>query len=81
MERYFKVSESELLELLACTQKMIALESGGVDNWCGYSDSISESLTHLYNEFKKEGKEVPEDDLDFFFSDVAKLELEYYEEA
>ncbi len=80
MERYFKVSEGELLELLACMGKMIALENGGVDNWDWYGVSLCEALADLYDQFKREGKEVPEDVSHFYFSDVAKLELENYEE-
>lgn len=39
-EKYYKISESELLELLHDELTLIALQNGGVDNWSGYSESI-----------------------------------------
>lgn len=59
MEKYYKVSEEELIELLASTIKMNTLEKGGVDNWCWYGanfqeviDSYSEELGHLCESFE-----------------------------
>ena len=49
MEKYYKVSEEELRELLDAYYRLTALENGGVDNWCWYSDSIDDFITN-YNE-------------------------------
>jgi len=40
MEKTYQISESELIELIHDLMKLCALENGGIDNWCGYSDSI-----------------------------------------
>lgn len=43
-EKYYKISESELLELLHDELTLIALQNGGVDNWSGYGESITHFL-------------------------------------
>lgn len=43
MEKYYKISEKELIELLATSIKMDALEYWGVDNWCGYGENFKET--------------------------------------
>lgn len=43
-EKYYRISESELLELLHDELTLIALQNGGVDNWTGYSESIMHFL-------------------------------------
>lgn len=43
MEKYYKISEKELIELLATSIKMYALEYWGVDNWCGYGENFKET--------------------------------------
>lgn len=51
LEKQYLVNESELIELLHDTFKLIALENGGVDNWNWYSQSITdfeESEGELY---------------------------------
>ena len=40
--KYYAVSEDELRELIHDSMKLCALESGGVDNWDGYSEAIHE---------------------------------------
>ena len=40
--KYYAVSEDELRELIHDSMKLCALESGGVDNWVGYSEAIHE---------------------------------------
>lgn len=42
MEKWYKISESELRELIHDSMKLCALESGGVDNWEWYGVSISD---------------------------------------
>lgn len=44
MERYFKINESELIELLHDSMKLMALENGGVDNWEWYGASIHDFI-------------------------------------
>ena len=41
---YCLVPKEELKELLAARDKLLALESGGVDNWSWYSDSLNDYL-------------------------------------
>ena len=36
MEKYYKISESELLELLQSARTLEGLEGAGVDNWGGW---------------------------------------------
>ena len=42
LEKQYLVNESELIELLHDSLKLIALENGGVDNWDWYSQSIAD---------------------------------------
>lgn len=39
MSKYYKISETDLLELLTAAHKFWALEGGGVDNWLWEADS------------------------------------------
>lgn len=51
LEKQYLVNESELIELLHNSFKLMALENGGVDNWNWYSQSIAdfeESEGELY---------------------------------
>lgn len=41
LEKQYLVNESELIELLHDSFKLMALENGGVDNWNWYSQSIA----------------------------------------
>lgn len=67
MERYYKVSESELRELIHDSMIFCALQNGGVDNWEWYSASI--------HDFLKANGNPGEDEYD-----LAEKELENYEE-
>lgn len=69
MEKWYMVSASELRELIHDSMKLCALESGGVDNWGGYSESIHEFLSSN----KEEGIEN--------IYDMADKELQNYEEV
>lgn len=42
LEKQYLVNESELIELLHDSFKLMALENGGVDNWDWYSQSIAD---------------------------------------
>lgn len=44
MEKYYKISYSELRELLHDSLMLAALEGGGVDNWEWYGTSISDFI-------------------------------------
>lgn len=58
MEKYYKISESELLSLLDDANELNALECAGVDNWCGWGERheykdeevTAEDLPSLYEE-------------------------------
>lgn len=66
IERQYLVSESELIELIHDSMKLCALENGGIDNWCGYSDSIQNfeeaNGGELYELAQKELENYPEVD-------------------
>jgi len=68
MEKWYKVSESELRELIHDSIKLCALEAGGVDNWEWYSDSIHDFLA----ENAKNNENI---------YSLAKKELQNYEEV
>ena len=46
-EDYIAISASELIELVAAQMKLMALESGGVDNWEWYGESLHEYMKEL----------------------------------
>ena len=48
MSNYYKISETDLLELLAEAHRLRALNSGGVDNWTWYGESCCDYLNR-YN--------------------------------
>lgn len=68
MEKYYKISESELIELLASSIELEALEFWGVDNWCGYGENFEET--------RKEYGSNCED-----FEDCARILLSDYTEV
>lgn len=74
MSKYYKVSEEQLLNLLEASAKLAALESGGVDNWHWYGDCMREYLQEIIR------TDCPSADEDFWFSDVAKLDIRHFEE-
>ena len=44
MEKYYKISEELLVELMTDSLALAALESGGVDNWEWYGESRCDFL-------------------------------------
>ena len=44
MEKYYKISENLLRELMKDSLTLTALESGGVDNWEWYGESCCDFL-------------------------------------
>lgn len=76
-ERQYKVSEKELLELIAAKAELEALESGGVDNWCWYSESRSDYLHDYFSDYEPNFFKTNEVD----FEMVADREINRYEEV
>ena len=68
MEKYYKVSESELRELIHDSMMFCALQNGGVDNWEWYGASIQQ--------FVSVNAGPDEDEYD-----LADKELQNYEEV
>lgn len=75
MKEYI-ISRTELVELLEAYHRLAALESGGVDNWEWYCDSLNDYVRSyiednniILNEKEKE---------EFWFSAIAEKEVEHY---
>lgn len=45
MNKHYVVPEERLKQLIICANSLEALQSGGVDNWTFYSDSLDEAYT------------------------------------
>ena len=71
MEKYYKVSEEELRELLDAYYRLVALERSGVDNWIYYSDSLHDFIQR-YNE------ENPDHKIEWM-DEIAEIELANYD--
>ena len=71
------ISEKDLLELLEDHYRLTALEQGGVDNWTWYSDSCADFINDYVHENDIDFSE-DSDIEDFWFSDIAKIEVEQY---
>lgn len=52
MEKYYKISEKELIELLANDIKLDALMLWGVDNWEGYGQNFEETIKQYSSKCK-----------------------------
>ena len=61
--KYYKISEEELLELLADSLRLLVLDADGVDNWEWYMEGRKDFIIENF------GK-----DLDF--DEAAKIDLE-----
>ena len=71
--KYYEIDEQDLKSLLYQAHKLTALESGGVDNWSWYGESISE--------FCKEVKEeIPalKDESEVYLEDIVDETLKQY---
>lgn len=77
MGKYYKVSEEELIDLLAAMSRMAALDYGGIDNWSWCGDSETEYLCEVMEELGLNR----EDHEDFSFRDLAKIYLKDYQEV
>lgn len=65
--KYYKVSESHLIELISDSIKLSILEADGVDNWEGYMINKEDLITEVYGE-------------DIDFEEAAIRDLKFYEE-
>ena len=74
---YYMVEEKKLKELIESQLKLAALESGGVDNWAWYGESLYDFIVNYISE-----NHICEDnegfDCDFDYKDMAELELSHY---
>ena len=86
-EEYIAVPVNEMIDLIADQMKLIALDSGGVDNWSWYGESLREYLKDLPNEYddkfwtwvhnEKAVDETAEDFVDdMSFEDFARYEVD-----
>lgn len=73
-KKFYKVEEKDLLDMLEAYERLIALEAGGVDDWDWYGASLTDRLRFLREEYEAF------DEKDFYFEDVAKIQLKNYEE-
>ena len=80
MEKYYIIEEKELIDLLKSYYKLVALESGGVDNWEWSGASIGDFIDGYIREnnivFNDE-----DDEWDFSIDTIVIKELENYEEV
>lgn len=66
-ETYYYIGKEELLSLIEDSLTLTALESGGVDNWEWYGESIYEFCK---NEKVKNIRELAEKDLFFSYKEA-----------
>lgn len=78
MEKYYKVSESTLLDLLEKAYRFEALVSGGVDLWWRYEDVYYDFLETYCVDNGIDFEQFYEGTLDF--STIAKSDLRNFEE-
>ena len=65
-----KIEQRKLLDLLEAYFKLAALESGGVDNWEWYGDSLCQYL-------QEDEMNRPQDD-DYDFKDMAENYMKFW---
>ena len=61
--KYYKISEEELLELLADSLRLLVLDADGVDNWEWYMEGRKDFMIENFGE-------------DLYFDEAAKIDLE-----
>ena len=77
--RYYKISEDALKDMLQDSIKLSYLESGGVDNWDWYCDSINEGVEDWLDEHHDLVNTWDDDDPrreDFYIDDIAQIEID-----
>lgn len=72
MAEFYLVEKNDLLEMLESCNRFRALESGGVDNWEGYSWSLGDYLGAWVEEAGLD------ENYDWDFEDMAQSDLESY---
>lgn len=73
-KKFYKVEETDLLNMLQAYEKLTALDEGGVYNWDGYEDSLADHRILLREKYRVSDKKS------FFFESIAKIQLKNYEE-
>lgn len=76
--KYYKVCEPLLLGLLETSNRLHALEQGGVDSWAWYGDSFRDFLKTYCKDNGIDPEQV--DDGSFDFADLAEIDLKTFEE-
>ena len=74
MEKRYILSGTQLEELLARSAYLSALNSGGVDNWSWYYESIGDFI----NSWAKDNNKNPKEE--WSIDDIAYENLKLYEE-
>lgn len=74
MEKRYILTGKQLEELLARSACLSALNSGGVDNWSWYGESIGNFISNWVKENNKNPNE------DWCIDDIAYENLKLYEE-
>ena len=75
MKKYYKISEDELVKLIATSIKMDALEGNGVDNWIGYGEGFHYMIKEFF-------PEAADDEIEgLYFDDCARTLLKNYSEV
>lgn len=75
-DKIYLIPEYKLRELLQDSNKLTALECGGVDNWSWYSDSIGEFVKDFVDTNRDYVKEYSGEDIeDFYIDDIAEFDL------
>lgn len=77
-DKKYIISEKDLRDLLYYYNKGLALESGGVDNWEWYGESISDYV----NNFRREN-DIPYDDdeEEFYLEDIVEICIKNFVEV
>lgn len=74
-EIFYRISKTELLELLKAEARLACLEMDGVDNWMSYMEGRKEFIAARLGISESE---VEKQNIDF--NDLAEAELEDYDE-
>ena len=77
-DKYRLIKEDKLIILLESYIRLRALESGGVDNWEWYGESIGDFIQR-YIEENNIVFEDEDDRYDFTIEDIAKIDIDNYQ--
>ena len=70
--KFYKISEKELLEFIANSNRLLALEQGGVDNWSWYGMSFDEFVKQAKEDNPELYKDVE------YIEDLTEIDLQFY---